>query len=521
MLNSVVILFTVIMLLTVLLCLAYFFRVEIFCEKRVVNRSNLTRIVLIVFVCSIAYGSLILTNHYSVDSFNLVFDLSPYWYLQIGRYLNCGLFLIIEKLGINPVLSQHTFSVLWFILLCLTIFILSCTIQVMLDCNNEFAVVCSTMITFLNVFMMELMLFPEVFLSNGIGLVALSLSIYFTLSSPKSPKKKLTSFVLLVIALGNYQSYIGIFESFALVYIFLKYKNNQTQRYKEYLYTLFIGGFASIFNVILVKILVFFNIIADSGRGTQLKIDTIIHNIKEIAIYQKSFWTNCDGLISGIWMPLIGISVLCLLFFIFRRVSNKIELFFLLIVIYLLSYAPHIIESSILLRPRSNIAIWSFISCVAILAIDIFQANTVRLTLVKGSVFFVLLINALFMNDIAANSRAVNCVDFIEADRIRDTIQTYESNTGAQIQKIAVSYDENPTTYHSFSKYKNGELGARILATDYSGYRLIGHKLGRSLEKVQMPESVYNEFFAAKNWDSLDTQSQVKCIGDTVYLVIY
>ena len=61
----------------------------------------------------IGYGCMIISDHYSVDSFNLVYDMGPYWQMQIGRYVNCGVILLAEQMGINQVIMQRFFMVIW------------------------------------------------------------------------------------------------------------------------------------------------------------------------------------------------------------------------------------------------------------------------------------------------------------------------------------------------------------------------------------------------------------------------
>ena len=58
-----------------------------------------------------------------------------------------------------------------------------------------------------------------------------------------------------------------------------------------------VGGVVSIFNIVLVKILVHFGMIADSGRGATFKISKILCNIKGVLDYQVSFWKIADGIL--------------------------------------------------------------------------------------------------------------------------------------------------------------------------------------------------------------------------------
>ena len=97
----------------------------------------------------------------------------------------------------------------------------------------------------------------------------------------------------------------------------------------------------------------------------------------------------------------------------------------------------------------------------------------------------------------------------------------YEKKSGKYITKVGIAYDKYPTLYHPISEYANAQLGARILATDYSGYRFIGYLLKRSLEKVNMPSEIYENYFANKDWPSLNINDQIYFEGDTMYWCVY
>ena len=520
MLDYIVIGITIVMLIFVVAVFCIYLHKQL---SEVSSSSVLYPLIFIFIAVAAAYGCLVLTEHYSVDSLNVLFDTGAYWQLQLGRYLTCGLFLIADKTNIDPVLSQNLFAILWCLFLCMSAFIIWSTFQNIFKSPKGFKLFLLagiSLIAFTNVFMMEFVLFPEVLLASSFGVLSLALSIYFALNSFGCKKNRIISFFLLIVSLGNYQSYVGVFEAFVLCGIYLSNKN-KCFRIKQYLYALIMGGAASIFNVLLVKLLVHFDVIADSGRGASLSIFAIIDNLKGIAKYQKNFWSNADGLIFGVWMPFLGLSLFCLLVVALIKAQDKIELLLLLVASYLLCFAPHIIEAEQLLTPRSNLAIWSFISSACFLLVSALGKSKQCLNIIACNVFVLLFVSIISMNDIATNTRAMNCVDFIEAQQICADIKRQEIASGVQIQKIAVCYDKNPTIYQSFSKYKTGELGARILVVDYSGYRLINYTLGRSLEKIQMPNEIYNTYFSGKDWDALVLSEQAKYVDDTVYLAIY
>lgn len=504
-----------------------FFLFTISREKFVANQTIMTGIVC-VYVISMGYMSLAISKHYSVDSFNLIFDMGPYWHLQLGRYLNSGIILLAIKLGVHQVLQQQFFCIIWILSLSIATFIIATTMCRCLRVEKmqlKIIVILSTLIAFVNVFVMEFVLFPEMMMVSAIGVIAIALSIFFALSDMKAPKRWGLSSLFLLIALGNYQSYIGIFVSFILAGGFFKWSDKKNKRYQEALRTLVCGGGASVFNIVLVKLLISANVIVDSGRGVGLDYITIKRNIIQIIQYQKYFWYDADGLLPhGVMLVVLAF----LLFFIasqlwFLKKQEWIYFLFLLTSCYMLGFAAHIIESKILLTPRSNIAIWSAIAVIFIFTAVVRPPEKIKIiqTAALWCVGVLLTINIFYMWDMASNTQAVNAADFTEANQICAKIKEYEAKTGEKINKISVRNDMDVTVYPEISRYRNSELGARILSISYSNYRLLGYELGRSLERVEMPEIVYQEFFEGKDWKCLDLEEQMVFDGDTVHLMIY
>ena len=497
-------------------------------NKVITNGRVLLIIMLSAGMALIGYLCMAISNHYSIDSFNLVFDMGPYWHLQLGRYLNCGIILLAMKLGLNQVLQQQFFCFVWLAALIAVISIVSIAISKYLQIQRTrtcVMIVLATSIAFVNVFMMEFVLFPEMMMVSAWGIISLGLSIYFALNVNMSMKSRALSVIYLWIALGNYQSYIGIFVSFVLIGNFLRWRENSVQCYKEMFLSLIYGGIVSASNIILVKFLINIDVITDSGRGTGLDLFTIKRNIIQLLKYQKPFWNNADGLLPFGVMPAIGIVLFGLLFYrlMYMKRWERSYVVISLCISYILGFAPHIVESTILLSPRSNVAIWSFFSGIFIFIITLNKWENIKKYRIITALCLILLLGSstFYMQDMAANTQMVNAIDFTEADQICDRIKRYEINSGNTITQIAIKNDSNVTIYPHISKYKNCELGARILSTPYSGYRLLGYMLRRPLKKIDMQKDIYQKFFEGKDWNCLNVDEQMVFERDTLYLMIY
>ena len=267
------------------------------------------------------FGCMIISMHYSVDSFNRIYDAGPFWELQIGRFFNCGAILLAENFDLNPTIFQKPFFVLWCLTLIVMIMMFTTAIAKMLKQITTFKFVLLMLaisVSFINVFTMELMLFPETAAEFSISNLALGTAVYIPLrKNANTLKDWLFCWVFLMLALGSYQSYIGIFTTFMFVGIFLKFRDSKKMRYTYTALTLLIGASASIANMLIVKCLIRFDFIADSGRNPTLDFEKILDNLQQIASYQISFWKNADtlmpcGIMPAIACVLIVMIILCI-----------------------------------------------------------------------------------------------------------------------------------------------------------------------------------------------------------------
>lgn len=475
------------------------------------------------------YGCLIASHHFSVDSFNLIFDMIPEWHLSLGRYTNAGVILLGEMLGFNQVIDQRKFMILWLITLTIMIVMIAEAIAKYMKemtIKKYAAVIVAVALSFLNVFGMELMLFAEMAMVFALSNLTLGLSIYYLLSDMKPLKKWLAITFFLIVSIGGYQSYIGIFVTFSLIGLFMKWQDNIKLRYIESVGTLVLGGGISVANVVFAKALVANGVVADSQRGAGLTLDIILSNLQKIALYQISFWKNAAELLPRGVMPLIGVLVAIIFMHTIKRLSTiEQKIFFVLMMAgcYVLGFAPHIVEAEIALTHRSNIAIWTVISVLFIFGVN-YSLECKRdlwKYILNGVLMIAVVANVYIMQDLAANAQSVNQTDIMEATAIAHKMWEHQIKESVKITKIAMINDESPTYLGYNSRYRGDQLGKRVMATSYSQKSLIQYVFGDKLTPVEMGEEVYREHFKGKDWNYMNPDEQVVCIGDTVYIVVY
>ena len=488
-------------------------------KKELLKIFSITIIMLLM-----GYGCMLISKHYSVDSFNVKIDMSPFWHLQLGRYWNCGVILLAIRCGINMVESQQLWFAIWIVCTAVMVVMIYDSINncaILVTEKKKWLLLFVIGIAVLNIYTMELMLFSEMAMVLAGANLFLGISIHSSLNEQKM--HWVVAIFFLTAAIGSYQSYIGVYEAYVLIGLYLKNRESIKKRYVQTLYALSIGGAISIFNVFLTKALIELGIIVDSGRGAGLSAEILKRNIVELLKYQKKFWLNGDGIFPFNLMVLMGVGALGIFIFTMvlqKGIEKKAFLACIILGVYVLAFATHLIEQNITLTPRSNLAIWSFISILFILGIFLTE-NKYVINLMGLILCVIMICNVLTMQDMASNEQAMNAIDYKEAELICKKIISYEQNTGNIISKIATCEDTDCSHYQKLSRYRNYELGARIMTTSYSNYRLIGTILGQSIEKVDMPDHIYADNFAEKNWENLELDEQLVFDDDTLYLCIY
>lgn len=486
----------------------------------------------VLFLTTVTYACLVFRLHFSVDSYKVIYDQAAYWYLQCGRYTDFLLTLVMEHFSLNPVIDQRLFMVPFILSVAFSATAITHLFFNLGGGNWNFIRVlilaaCSS-IAFLNVFYMELILFPEMALFLTVGNIALVFSIRLLFSNRKA--SKIISLALLLIALGAYQSYVGFYMAFCFMGAWLVYaKDHQAKKLvRTSGLSLLFAGFGSVFNVLLVKLLIQFGVIADSGRGAVLSLDHILDNIAGLLAFQGDLFLGAGGLVPAPLLLILLIIIAISFVYVSRSLSPKAIIVFvpMLAVSYVAVFAPHIIESNFLLTPRSNIAFWALVSALCLVTASLMFDEESKEGLkwkicLSGAVFCLVVLQIVCIQDMSTDTFLSNEQDRNTAALIDDELDKYEKETGTVITKIAAVRDTDVSMSYPGVRYQICELNRKIMVTPYSYFHLINYIGDRQLISVEMPDSVYQEHFAGKNWDNLDLDEQLRIVNDTAYLALY
>ena len=524
-------------------------------------------IALLAFILNaVAFAPLIVRRHYSVDSYHLIDDQNAPWYLENGRYTWWRLTLLADRLGLNLVLRQRLFIAICIVGFSISLVILTATFARLGGISSFVGqgCLCLTLsVVWINVFVLEFLLFPESAVSAAVGSIFVSLAVSLILGR-RNAWLSAVSLICLLIALGCYQSLVGVYLALALLGGCLTSLGGGHEPFARVVLrwakVLGMAAFGSVFNVICVKYLIHIKYIVDPGRGAGLSLPNIVSNFKQVLEYQLSLLNNADGLMPKFSVTLIMLFLIALLVLSFRTRHNLPygQLACAALVAYLAVFAPHYIEKNILLTPRSNMAFWAWIaSMTTVFAVsllvsrhqpfmvrtpiesmsgaerkaevtmdwaEVFQgsckgAQRAAALIAVSGVF--LLFSSLCMADIAYDAYVSNIQDQAYALSVAQKIKEHEASTGQPVKAIAIVPDASVHVKYDNVRYQMYELNRRIMNTPYSNYQMINHLSHSNLRKIKMPQSDYRRYFAGRDWNQLDLDQQLVFSGDKAYLALY
>lgn len=138
--------------------------------------------------------------------------------------------------------------------------------------------------------------------------------------------------------------------------------------------------------------------------------------------------------------------------------------------------------------------------------------------LTLGGVLY-LTVQLLFVHFIVTNHFVSNTLDKVYANMVYEEILKYEEETGNHVAKLAVMHDIDCAFYYHDFSFATDQINERALPT--VPISLIYAVTGREFEKLEVPESVSQQYFDNKNWDYIDLDEQLVIEGDTAYWCIF
>ncbi|MGN1204475.1 MAG: glucosyltransferase domain-containing protein [Lachnospiraceae bacterium] len=446
-------------------------------------------------------------------------------YLQAGRYLFALLWEVTYRLGLDMGHMSGMNVIVSVVLLAFAVTLitegLSEIINEKKDTGSIKGFLCLdsvVLITFLNLIGMELLFFSAYALVVGLAGIFVALAI-----KDYASHHRIRCYLFLTLAILVYQAYVGVFIIFALLSLYLENdgKLNKDNFIRSAIVVV-VSGILCLIDIYSIKILEFLKITTAMKNIKSFRLSDIFKTIFEtqISILKNEYSLSFIKFLPFILLLSAGIVIL--IGMIHRRASlNEWIYLFLLFVVSNLSVFAVTFGGYLYMAPRILVSYWAFISMSLIVALYLNNNQRVNifLLLLVNIVTFLHIINA---NVLITDLYISNRLDQNYVMTVNQMITKYEEASGTKIERIGFCTDEKVQQYwKEYIDYYNFNMNERCTDQDWTFDLVLKRFTGRSYEKIKVPDDVFKEYFAGKDWDYFDAEEQMIFDGDTLYLAIY
>jgi len=479
---------------------------------------------LLFFLIMLCFYGMLIQPHYATDSYSVYFD-SDNGALFSARYVAFLFIKILALFKINVIKTQSIWTFL-------SIFVASQAVYETVVAVSRFiklksktiivAISTAALLMTINIYILEWFLFPE-------SVFPFILGMYITIRGALVWKEVdirecILSFICVSIGLCCYQINIGFYVILSAVVIAIKNNDNLNKKsFFQTLKMLFIAGLAGIINIVFQKAInITLNLKLE--RMASFSIEQFINNVIDILSQQDDIWVTGSHLMKYSMI----LFLVCLLFF-FIITSVKLKLnknmynFLLIIGSYVTCFIFSAVTYYVWLSPRTIACIFTFLSALSILVIDIMNEHNMNKSI---KVFSVILILFLISNYYTGQKIIIdhfinNKMDQHYALEIYDEIVSYENKSGNTVTTIYVGADSELMWVNKEVEKKAYNVNERAYLNIWSDVNLINFVSGRQFIRKDMPEEFKREHFADKNWDEFLPQEQLYFENNILYWVKY
>lgn len=486
--------------------------------------------ILIIFSLYFVVYACMYVMHYGTDTIYAITNSDIYGKgnIALGRYGCEAVYCLARLFHINYVKSFV--FLITIMILSFTFFstIVSIHIQELLDVEVGFSkwiIIIASVMVFANVFVQEWFVFWECSFQWSFSAIFLGIAI-MQIKKSVNVKQVILACAFLTLGLGFYQAILPIFLILGCTIIYIK--NDGILNRKSFFETVlivFIGGMASIINLLSIKFFQIIGMTYATSRTEPVGISTIISNVRIFIRILPDLIISTFGLYPKYLFAML--SVILIIGSIFNivqgktKVVNKICYMILLIIFSSFTiFIPHLFTSSIWLAQRTLVGFWTIGSMLILVCWRTSKENKSISMLCITVAVIALFVNFEMIQDIEMNIVTSNLIEQQNAMIIQDKIEEYESESGIEIKYIAVMNDGKVTYRNPVAKYRYCDTNRALLTTSWSDVAAINFFNKKNYIKIEMPEEIYNEY-VNKDWNYFNPNEQLIFNLDTLYWIIY
>lgn len=466
---------------------------------------------------------------YSFDSYEHMLNGGFYEekHLVLGRPIAYIIQKGLEVLGLSVNSSQQIMKLFLVVAfaICVVIIINLCVIVIKRSKVIDIVLINAlTLITFINIFIQEAFHFSESVVISGLGIICVTLAAYFFLKYD-SIKSFILATLLLSVGLSAYQIFIQFFIVWTLGLLLISTSFSINKKFIiKFIKFFFICLISTIITMLPLMYMQNAGIVEKTNRD--LTLSNLSENFKILFnVTQKEIW-GINSSLAGSKIIILLFSVLLVLLVINlikekMKINQVISIIAVILICYCSIFFIHLLTGTVWAPPRTLLGFYCTFSMIGVIVLSI---NTQKATnLIIISLCFILMIfSSYHIDGYATAQRVTNAFDKEISKVVDSHVNAYEHSSGKKITKISVTEDKGIRwAYDSAETYASYDQSIRGWAVKWCVPYLFRYYSGRNLESIEMPDSVYNKYYADKNWSCFIPDEQIVFIDDTMYISLY
>ncbi|MCQ2081333.1 MAG: glucosyltransferase domain-containing protein [Lachnospiraceae bacterium] len=367
----------------------------------------------------------------------------------------------------------------------------------------------------LNVLFSEILMFSEFCIYSALAYLLGALAVLFYTKS-----KYIFAVLFLILGVCTYQ-YVVVFSAMLIsFYICVENECKISKRIvlEEVACVLTcVGiGFA---NLVSTKILCEMKIISEVGK--KAGSGDLMYKFSKVFDSFVMIMKHSYSMIPGNWIPaaiwMLIIATICV-GLVKKNEAYKIVYIFLIIVVsFSLMYIIPLSGENFFFPPRMAFTYYFLLGFLVSYGIAELNSKFREILVILFSIFII--INLLCVQRINGNRYVSNKLDEVYVKMIDSKINMYEEETGKNVTKIAIGYDEYAPFHYSEVDMSYEQINE---SAAYSAVNsLMKIFTDRNFDRTKMEPEVFDKYFKGKDWNSFNIDEQVIVVGDTVYWCLY
>lgn len=472
---------------------------------------------------TIMFFGIFVKLEYATDTYQ-IFDLGfkgPFdHFMTSGRFITASFWAITFNLGIY---ISYLLS-FGFAMLCVIFSVYKLYKIINKKIENDILSGCISVLTIINLFLIELFLFFEKgILCFSILMCIMALDFLVKFFERKTKKRFLISMFFMILAIFSYQGTIAIFVALGSVFI-LKYSKNVKEFIMNNLTVAALYGIPCIINYVTIKYILPNSRIAGQSNNILENIQKIINSLPNMLIDSYGILPKYLFLIC-----IIITIILSLLVIIFnsKKISkilfNIIKLSYVYAAIFISTIMPQLMLSteSMWLVARNTYTFASIIGITLIyLCYNISSKNKFKTYIVVLIAITCLSLQYVGFQNVAREHYILNYMDGYICRQIEEEILNYEKNNNIKIENISFYEDKNPMYSYQGIETAYADVNIKAFYPDFSRVALINIKLNRKLISTNSKDLEIEKKFKENDWEFFD-KNQVVFIDKTMHLCLF